>query len=701
MVRPQQQSNKAIELKNWKPFKDLKGGQRRKVTADLRKFINHYGGENPQELLDTYYSGKKGTVQLMKIPQIKALLDILKNCHSTSEKYGKRQFLSIVQSAGFSFSALKKSGWEISKNLKGWETAQKHSSELFPGAPVPEKRGRKKIKKEVAKSIIKFVNLDDHSYPSSNRTIKMGSKNYKRGKFDVPVKYRNKSVSSLYDFWCLSRKENNQKICSETKFRNILKVLKYLKKPKKSTDMCDICEKGKKAIKKIPIYEKKRNRNILQEAELIRLREVKDLYEKHKKLVEKQKFKFNEQITNLGSSRQVVLVIDFKQNLKINQNHCVEINKEWYTSPQRTVFGAVLYYNENGIIKKYFMDMFSLCITHNSYFVIKALNEVFSTDFFVSKKFNDVSFWMDNGPHFKTRELMGFFSKSGDGKKIKVQWNYFGEYHGKNPCDTRFSKISSMYKAHISNQNNFIIKDTSDLIEAIKYQQQLLNERRENDIKNIIEKNEKSKGKKILPLPKPPTYSSQLEVVIDEEEERTHKNVLVINDVKEVFYSFKITEDNKIISSVHTGDKQGKIWEKKYIDVKLTKKRKRSTPLVNDQQEEFKLWAFQKGKFIKINNFYESQPQNEEVDLFSEIPPKKRRRIIRLTEKQKNYKKRDLPISLFLADEDYDPQLEEPKQKKFKKGPTPNIQGYILGLANMDKVILVKRKFLNGNIFFR
>ncbi len=67
--------------------------------------------------------------------------------------------------------------------------------------------------------------------------------------------------------------------------------------------MCDICEKGKKAIKKIPIYEKKRNRNILQEAELIRLREVKDLYEKHKKLVEKQKSKFNEQITNLGSSR--------------------------------------------------------------------------------------------------------------------------------------------------------------------------------------------------------------------------------------------------------------------------------------------------------------------------------------------------------------------------------------------------------------
>jgi len=276
MVKPQQQNNKvtsSIPLRNWKQFTELKGGQRRQVIADLRKFINHYSAGDQQALLNEFFSGKKGTVQLMEFPQIKNLMDILKNCHSATGKYGKRQFLSIVQSAGFPFSVLKKSGWKISKNLKGWETAQKHSSELFPGAPVPEKRGRKKIKIEMAKSILHFINKDDHSYPSSNRMVKMGKKNTKKGKIDVPVIYRNKSISSLYDFWCLERKGQNKKICSETRFRSILKACKYFKKPKKSTDMCQICESGKKAIIKLAKFEKKRNRNILQEVELLRLKE--------------------------------------------------------------------------------------------------------------------------------------------------------------------------------------------------------------------------------------------------------------------------------------------------------------------------------------------------------------------------------------------------------------------------------------------
>jgi len=660
MVKPQQQNNKvtsSIPLRNWKQFTELKGGQRRQVIADLRKFINHYSAGDQQALLNEFFSGKKGTVQLMEFPQIKNLMDILKNCHSATGKYGKRQFLSIVQSAGFPFSVLKKSGWKISKNLKGWETAQKHSSELFPGAPVPEKRGRKKIKIEMAKSVLHFINKDDHSYPSSNRMVKMGKKNTKKGKIDVPVIYRNKSISSLYDFWCLERKGQNKKICSETRFRSILKACKYFKKPKKSTDMCQICESGKKAIIKLAKFEKKRNRNILQEVELLRLKEVKVLFEEHKKLVEKQKAAFNEQITNIGSSKQAVLVMDFKQNLKINQNHSVEIGKEWYKSSQRTVFGLVVYYNEDGIIKKYFIDTFSLCITHDSAFVINALEQVLSTDFFVLKNFNNVSFWMDNGPHFKTCELMGYFSKLGDGKKKKVEWNFFGEYHGKNPCDTRFSEISSMYNAHINNQNNFIVKDTIDLVEAISTQQKILNERRENEIKNILEYNEKAKkeNKKQKPLPKPPVLSSQLEIFIDEEKEITHKNILVIKNVKSVCYSFKINENNKVCSYIHTGDKKGKIWEKKYLNVRVKEKRKRTTPLVDDQQEEKELWDAQKKKFSKINNFLENQPQIEEVDLYSEITPKKRRRIIKLTEKEKNYKKRDYPISLYLADEDYDP----------------------------------------------
>jgi hypothetical protein len=35
---------------------------------------------------------------------------ILKNCHDKAQPFHKRQWLSIVQKAGFSFSSLKKKG---------------------------------------------------------------------------------------------------------------------------------------------------------------------------------------------------------------------------------------------------------------------------------------------------------------------------------------------------------------------------------------------------------------------------------------------------------------------------------------------------------------------------------------------------------------------------------------------------------------
>jgi len=65
MVKPQQQNNKvtsSIPLRNWKQFTELKGGQRRQVIADLRKFINHYSAGDQQALLNEFFSDKKGTV---------------------------------------------------------------------------------------------------------------------------------------------------------------------------------------------------------------------------------------------------------------------------------------------------------------------------------------------------------------------------------------------------------------------------------------------------------------------------------------------------------------------------------------------------------------------------------------------------------------------------------------------------------------
>ncbi len=49
------------------------------------------------------------------------------------------------------------SRWKISNYLMGWETAQKHSFELFPGTLVPEKRSGLFLQAEMKKSIKNFL----------------------------------------------------------------------------------------------------------------------------------------------------------------------------------------------------------------------------------------------------------------------------------------------------------------------------------------------------------------------------------------------------------------------------------------------------------------------------------------------------------------------------------------------------------------
>jgi hypothetical protein len=333
----------------------------------------------------------------------------------------------------------------------------------------------------MVKSITKFLRSDEHSYPSSNRVIQLPKIK------DVPVRYRNKSINSLYHFWVLERNNANERICCETKFRSVLKICKWIKKPKKGTDMCHICVSGKKNEKDLVNLEKIKNPNTSQKLLLEKLKERKELYKDHKNIVDNQRNFFNNEISNINTTNKVIIVMDFKQNLTINLSHDVELGRDYYSSPQRTVFGVVVYYFEDNIIKKLYFDIFSKYMSHNSYFVTCALKKILSSNFFINKDFTNFSMWMDNGPHFKTKEVFGFFCKEFVDKGLKIKWNFFCEYHGKNPCDTRFSQISSMYKAHINNQNNFKVLSTSDLVRAIRNQQINLNEFRELKKKNPID----------------------------------------------------------------------------------------------------------------------------------------------------------------------------------------------------------------------
>ena len=202
---------------------------------NLKEFVNFNGGGDAKHLFAAYFRGnntqklQSGKSYVHKLPVIKNILQILKNCHDNAKDFDKRQWLSIVQKAGFSLHQLKDAGWKISTE---------HSSNLYPGAPVPEKRGRKAIANSVLQSIKKFVCSDTYSYLGSKQVyndkkyIKKNVLNPNRKK--VNVRYRNCTISKLYFSWKEQCKNEGTYFCSSTQFRQVLKLrVKFLKNPKK------------------------------------------------------------------------------------------------------------------------------------------------------------------------------------------------------------------------------------------------------------------------------------------------------------------------------------------------------------------------------------------------------------------------------------------------------------------------------------
>ena len=75
------------------------------------------------------------------------------------------------------------------------------------------------------------------------------------------------------------------------------------------------------------------------------------------------------------------------------------VNSEFYSPPQRSVFEIVLFFynKETEQSQKYYFDVFSDCVKHDSYFVIKSFQEFFKTKFWMDLNILHLSIWMDNG----------------------------------------------------------------------------------------------------------------------------------------------------------------------------------------------------------------------------------------------------------------------------------------------------------------
>lgn len=168
-----------------------------------------------------------------------------------------------------------------------------------------------------------------------------------------------------------------------------------------------------------------------------------------------------------------IIILDFKQNVLIGGG-LVEESYRWGEQSERTVLGfVVLYRSDDGSLAKRFVNFVSNVLSHDGLFVIDAIKKLVHQPFW---NWSDVSFWSDCGPHFRNGEvahsiLVDLMNHSGI-DIARSEWNLFGEGHGKNLCDTHFSRLSkwllnAMVKGDVLN--------TSDLITAWEEEVRLVN----------------------------------------------------------------------------------------------------------------------------------------------------------------------------------------------------------------------------------
>eukprot|EP01129_Flabellula_baltica_P011711 TRINITY_DN517_c0_g1_i5.p1 TRINITY_DN517_c0_g1~~TRINITY_DN517_c0_g1_i5.p1 ORF type:complete len:452 (-),score=42.56 TRINITY_DN517_c0_g1_i5:756-2111(-) len=420
-------------------------------------------------------------------------------------------FVSLVRESE-TLGSLRASGWNISPKL--WAKAKVFAASDEIGKPIFHKGGRpSKITPDLLRYIKDFLKRSDITRYSPNRYYK-----------NKKVRYFEKSIESTFQCFLEDLSEEEYRI-SETLFRTILKKkFPHIKKAKKRTDLCPICETREKFKK---LYEttvqfvhrdcghetvdansvlSRCHHEIAASPEtkksLDDLRKILETTSRHHRDKNLQRECFNN-ILGLVDRTSAVLVMDFKENIQLNTGPN-EIDREFYNRPQRSCWGAALcFFNtETNQRETVYFDIFSKCLSHSAFFSIEALKHIFSLPDFQRLGIRKLSIWSDNAKHFKAKELFHFYSTlvRGHTKIFDCLYiNFFGEYHGKNLCDARFSKISHFL--HEASKNEWI-RSLDDVVRVIETKQHLRNQVRVSEGKDPIRTHQA-----ILDIPtRPNTY---------------------------------------------------------------------------------------------------------------------------------------------------------------------------------------------------
>ena len=245
----------------------------------------------------------------------------------------------------------------------------------------------------------------------------------------------------------------------------------------------------------------------------------------HRNLAKDQQKAFAEQVENV-TPRRHICVVDYKAKVILGQSS-VQVGHEFYESPMRSLLGFTLFVHPddfervraafplelhgyrverevapvvNGEVnqpaqapkdnrgkkrgapqpqpvrkpwKIHFEFVFDI-VSQNGWQTIAGIRALFEHPFVRALAPLGFTFWMDNGSHFKNKEVARFFSDCAD---FEISWNHFAAHHGKNVEDTRFAAVQQFFDEHCNTESGSM-RSSAEVVDVIKKGQARINANR-------------------------------------------------------------------------------------------------------------------------------------------------------------------------------------------------------------------------------
>ena len=326
-----------------------------------------------------------------------------------------------------------------------------------------------------------FADSDEISRFSANKVITVSVNGVPT---QVPKKWWNFPKNQIWARW---RELHPAFQISQSAFNKLLRTeCPHIKVCRRKTDMCGTCQEGQRLSCKLnklkekvaalhfecpPRHASKCQENRCkavssdQRHNLAEWQTIVEDYQYHlqHKEHQQQQFELHKQQVNQG---HVLMVMDFKENLHLNMAP-EETSYNYYNRPQRAYFSLTVFYRTSeGQLHTKFFDVISTTLSKDSWWVAHALTHIFKSQTWKNMHISTATLWMDNGPHFRSHELFRFLFDCPSKFKLKINWNFFTENHGKSICDSHFSKVSNALRTY-SLQQGVVLDGTDAAVEAI------------------------------------------------------------------------------------------------------------------------------------------------------------------------------------------------------------------------------------------